>query len=195
MAERFARGGRLVALRALAGGALGRAPRRGRVRAPGDRRQARAARDRRWPARAATWPRRSSCSRDPDDIAIAFGADEDGGEAARALARRPRARLPDDRVRRGRRRVGVRAADRRPRRAPGAGRDALPRAVGARPRVLRRTAACSPGASSAPATTPARQLPLPVPGRARGRPRGLLDDVRRSVLRRRRRSASCARRR
>ena len=43
MAERFARGGRLLALGPLAGGALGRPPRGGRVRAPGDRRQAGAA--------------------------------------------------------------------------------------------------------------------------------------------------------
>ena len=43
MAERFARDGRLVAVGRDAAGALGRAPRRGRVRAPGDRRQARAA--------------------------------------------------------------------------------------------------------------------------------------------------------
>ena len=46
MAERFARGGRLIAVGQLSGGALGRAPRGGRVRAPGDRRQAGAARDR-----------------------------------------------------------------------------------------------------------------------------------------------------
>ena len=42
MAERFARGGRLVALGALAGRALGRAARGRRVRASGDRGQARA---------------------------------------------------------------------------------------------------------------------------------------------------------
>ncbi len=48
---------------------------------------------------------------EPDDIAIAFGADEPGGgEVARGARRRPRARLPDDRVRAPRRRVGVRAA-------------------------------------------------------------------------------------
>ena len=47
MAERFARGGRLVALGRLAHGALGRPPRGRRVRAPGDRRQAGAAGDRR----------------------------------------------------------------------------------------------------------------------------------------------------
>ena len=98
MAERFARGGRLIAFGALAGGALGRAPRRGRVRPPGDRRQARAAGDRRSRARAASSP--------PARAARARGGHRDrvrrrrgrrrGGARGRARAR---ARLPDDRVR------------------------------------------------------------------------------------------------
>ena len=57
MAERFARGGRLHRDRRLAAGALRRPPRRGRVRSPGDRRQAGAARDRARASRAG----RSSC--------------------------------------------------------------------------------------------------------------------------------------
>ena len=89
MAERFARGGRLVALRALAGGPLGRAPRRGRVRAPGDRRQARAAGDRAGRRGRRPAPARSALIARPDDIAIAFGADEDGGEAGPRAGRSP----------------------------------------------------------------------------------------------------------
>ena len=74
MAERFARGGRLIAFGALAGGAVGRPARGRRVRAPGDRRQARAARDRRWRARAATSSDQVALAAEPDDIAIGFGA-------------------------------------------------------------------------------------------------------------------------
>ena len=48
---------------------------------------------------------------EPDDIAIAFGAET---EVAASAARSRRARLPDDRVRPAGRRVGVRAAERRP---------------------------------------------------------------------------------
>ena len=94
MAERFARGGRLIALGASPAGALGRAPRRGRVRAPGDRRQARAAGDRAR-GEGGSSSGRSRCSPSPDDIVIAFGDETDG----RAPASRARARLPDDRLR------------------------------------------------------------------------------------------------
>ena len=107
----------------------------------------------------------------PDDIAIAFGADEDDGEAARALAvARERGCLtiafcPV------RSRVGVRAADAGPVHPPGARRDALPRAVGARARVLRPPRAAR-GPRRAPRARRRRvELPVPVPGRARGRPR------------------------
>ena len=94
----------------------------------------------------------------PDDIAMAFGAGEDGGEAAAAIAvARERGCLTIAFDRRAARRVGVRAADDGRRRAPGAGGDALPRAVGARPRVLRapRTAQRALGARAP--TTPARR--------------------------------------
>ena len=69
LAERFARGGRLLALGGSPQDVVGRAPRRGRVRPPGDRRQARAARARarartqRRAARAARRHRRSPSSR------------------------------------------------------------------------------------------------------------------------------------
>ena len=123
--------------RPLAGGALGRAPRRRRVRAPGDRRQARAAGDR--PARRG---RAAGAPARPDRRARRH---RDRVRAPRTASprRSPRcpgrgARLPDDRLRRrGGRRLGVRAAGRGPVRAPGAGRDALPRPLGARARVLR----------------------------------------------------------
>ena len=112
--------GRRPAARAgrVGSGALGRPPRRRRVRPPGDRRQAGAAR---------------------------AGASEDliGGRARRRRDRvrrrrlgRALARLPDDR--------GVRAADGRPVHPPGADRDALPRAVGARARVHRAPRAARP---------------------------------------------------
>ena len=87
MAERFARGGRLVAFGRVAGGPLGRAPRGGRVRPPGDRRQAGAARDRRSPARAGRSPGRWRCSPSPTTSRSPSGA-EDGGERG---ARRRRA--------------------------------------------------------------------------------------------------------
>ena len=103
----------------------------------------------------------------PDDIAMGFGADCDDG-----VARRARARLPDDRVLAGRgRRVGVRPADRRPVHPAGAGRDALPRPVGARPRVLRASRAAR-GAQRAPRPRRRRvELPVSVPRRAGEQPR------------------------
>ena len=84
---------------------------------------------------------------------------------------RPRARLPDDRLRRRRRRVGVRPRRRRPVRAPGAGRDALPRALGAGARLLRPS---RPARGPRAARDPRHrrlELPLPVPLGVRGRPR------------------------
>ena len=120
MAERFARGGRLLGHRRR----LGRPPRGGRVRASGDRRQAGAARAR--PSRAAQ-------------------LDAAGG-----------ARRHGDRVRRRGRRDTPALRDRaRPARGrsvhpPGADRDRLPRAVGARARLPRAQRA-------RPSTTPARR--------------------------------------
>ena len=91
MAERFARGGRLIALGALARRALGRAPRGGRVRAPGDRRQARPAGDRAHRPRGAG--RAGRRWRRPEDIVIAVGTDgrDPDADAALALAARARA--------------------------------------------------------------------------------------------------------
>ena len=129
MAERFARGGRLLALGARRG-ALRRAPRRGRVRPPGDRRQARAAGARAPPRAAARC--RWSCRR-----------------AGRHRDRLRRRRVTCAALARARAgcltiafaHVGAEwefdPPTRRPVRAPGARRDALPRAVGARARVLR----------------------------------------------------------
>ena len=135
MAERFARGGRLVALGPLAGGALRRPPRRGRVRPPGDRRQAGAAgaraRGRGRRARA----RRSQPSPSPTTSRSASGPTGAGDARARsrwrggaAASRSPSApRAPS----------GSSSPGRRPVRPPGAGRDPLPRALGAGPRLLR----------------------------------------------------------
>ena len=96
-------------VRALAGRALGRPPRGGRVRAPGDRRQAGAARARRWRARAARSRSRSRCWPSPT---TSRSASASRTSRVRALGRRARARLPDARLRAGRRRrVGVRAAE------------------------------------------------------------------------------------
>ena len=153
MAERFARGGRLVALGRLARGALGRAPRRGRVRPPGDRRQAGAAGDRARRARAGRSPRRSSCVAEPDDIAIAFGP-----ASARSRTRsrsRARARLPDDRLRARRRRVGVRAAERRPVRRARSWSRRSTTCSGSSCTCSSSTAACSRAATRGRCTTPA----------------------------------------
>ena len=97
MAERFARGGRLVALGALAGGALGRPPRRRRVRPPGDRRQARAAGARaRGRGRAARRPGRA---RWPSPTTSRSRSATRRRDARRRWRVGARARLPDDRVR------------------------------------------------------------------------------------------------
>ncbi len=169
MAERFARGGRLVALGHSAGRALRRPPRRGRVRPSGDRRQARAARDRarrrgRVAAGAGRGGRRARRHRGRLRGRRA-GRRRDG----RGAGRGPGARLPDDRLRALRRRVGVRARGRRPVRAPGAGRDALPRALGAGPCLLRppRPARGPRGArrstTPAPRASSTRSSPRPRP--------------------------------
>jgi hypothetical protein len=131
MAERFARGGAAVAL-GSPGGALRRPPRRGRVRPPGDRRQASAARDR---------PRREAVPAMQADL-IAEPTTSRSPSADEPMRPRRRgagpagARLPDDRLRAVRRRVGVRAA-RETRSSARSWRDALPRALGAGPRLLR----------------------------------------------------------
>ena len=169
MAERFARGGRLVALgrspaarsdarhvavefvhpvivgkRALP--AIGLAAEGGAAGRPG-RRGGRAGRHR-------DRLRRRRAGRVGD------------GRGARGGAR---ARVPDDRVRAGGGGVGVRAARRRPVRAPGAGRDPLPRALGAGARVLRPPRAARRARGPQPATTPAprassiRSWPSPRP--------------------------------
>ena len=166
-AERFARGGRLIA--------LGRSP-----AARSDARHVAVefvhpviVGKRALPAlalapRAGRSTRRSRSSPSPATCVIAFEREDPETAAAVALAA---ARLPAGRLRPARRRV----------RAPGADRDRLPRAVGARARVLR---------ASRPARGPPRRrprqrrigLPLPVPRRAGARPRRGLADVRASVL-------------
>ena len=132
------------------------APRRRRVRAPGDRRQARAAGDRAVAARRAAGRARLDLLAEPDDIVHRLRRPADGRARGGARAR-ARARLPDGRLRAARRRVGVRAAERRPVRAPGAGRDALPRALGARARVLRAPRPARGPRRAARCTTPARR--------------------------------------
>ena len=89
------------------------------------------------------------------------------GRPRRARRGRARARLPDDRVRAARARSGSsrrRAAD--PSIAPGARRDALPRAVGARARVLRPPRPARGPRGAARARRGRLELPLPVPRRA-----------------------------
>ena len=129
---------------------------------------------------------------EPDDIAIGFGADE--AAAAIAVARE-RGCLTLAFAPVGRR-VGVRAAHGGPVDPPGARRDALPRALGARARLLRPPRPARGPGGAAGARHRRVELPLPVPGRARGRPGG---GRRRTCAApcspRRRRSASCARRR
>ena len=146
-------------LRLDAGGAVGRASRSGRVRPSGDRRQAGAAR-----ARPHARGRRAG------------GAGGPGGRAgrhragARRLAPGPggaaaggRPRLPDDRL------PGGLLPARRRRRAPGADRDALPRAVGAGARVLRPPRAARGARGAAAARRRRVELPLSVPRRAGAR--------------------------
>ena len=87
MAERFVRGGRLVALGPLGRGALRRPPRRRGVRPPGDRRQARPAGARRSPPRAARSPPRSTRSSRPTTSRSPSAPSEaDGAETIAALA-------------------------------------------------------------------------------------------------------------
>ena len=106
-----------------------------------------------------------------DDIAIALRHRRGWRRGRPCAGAGPCPRLSDDRLLAQRRRTRVRAADQRPVHPPGAGRDALPPAVGARARVLR------PPRAARRARSPPRprrrrvELPVPVPGRARARAR------------------------
>ena len=138
--------------RQLAAGAVRRPPRRGRVRPPGDRRQARAAGDRARPRRGRL-PAQVALLAEADDIVIGFG----GGAGGRGRDRgRPRPRLPDDRLRPDRRRVGGGAAGRRSVHRPGAGRDACITCCGSSCTSSSSTAGCCRGAGRGRCTTPAR---------------------------------------
>ncbi len=109
---------------------------------------------------------------EPDDIAIAFGPDEDGGdEVGGGARRRSRPGLPDARLRARRRGVGARARCRGPVRPPGARRDRLPRALGAGPRLLRPPRPARRARGEADPRHRPLELPLPLPIRVRGRPR------------------------
>ena len=170
MAERFARDGRLLAIGAHRPGALRRAPRRGRVRAPGDRRQARAARRRPGGGVRAAARRARPAGRARRHRRRLRRARRRAG-ARRGARAGPRARLPDHRLRAARRRVGARAAQRRPVRPPGARRDRLPRALGARARLLRAPRAARGAHRAARPRRRRVELPVSVPGRAGARPR------------------------
>ena len=113
-------------------------------------------------------PERVPLLAEADDIAIAFGS---GPEVEAAVAAARRGGLPERGVRPRRRRVGVRAGGRRRVRRPGAGRDALPRALGARARVLRAPRPAHRPRRRAGARHGRVELPLSVPGRARARSR------------------------
>ena len=106
-----------------------------------------------------------------DDIAVAFEADAGPARRSAALQLARERGCADDRLRRRGRRVGVRAAAERPVRAPGAGRDALPRALGAGARVLRPPRAARRARGARGPRQRRLELPLSVPLRVRGRPR------------------------
>ena len=81
------RGGPAGGARALADRPLRRPPRRGRVRAPGDRRQAGACRRSGSRGEGGALPLQVDVVAEPDDIAIAYGiGDDESGETAEALA-------------------------------------------------------------------------------------------------------------
>ena len=148
-------------------GALGRAPRRGRVRPPGDRRQARAAGARRSSASAARWPREVALLAEPDDIVIAFGEPADGAELAAALdAARARGCLTVAFAPLGAE-WELDAADAPTRSSRQELVETPTTSLGARARVLR---APRPARRAARERRGARrrrlELPLPVPGRA-----------------------------
>ena len=154
MAERFAARRAAGRARRHAGGALGRAPRRGRVRPPGDRRQAGAAGARPGRRGRRARPRRSGSSASPRTSPSAFGRRRGGGARRRARERgcltvafAPGTGAEWEFV----------AADGRPVRRPGARRDALPRALGARARLLRPPRAARGPRRRGPCTTRARR--------------------------------------
>ena len=91
---------------------------------------------------------------EPDDIVIAFGAASRDARRARARAR---ARLPDDRLRAGGRRVGVRAARATTRSCARSWSRRSTTCCGSSCTCSSSTAACSRGARRAPCTTPARR--------------------------------------
>ena len=163
---------------------LRRPPRRGRVRPPGDRRQAGAARARRWPPRAGRSPRRSALLAEPEDIVIGFGSTRAGRRRETRCARaRRRGCLTIAFAAGAGGASGSSIRRRRPVRPPGAGRDALPRALGAGPRLLRPPRAARGPRAPAASTTAA---PRASSTRSSREPRtdleAVLADVRASVL-------------
>ena len=112
---------------------------------------------------------RSRSLAEPDDIAIAFGAEP--RSHAPCASRASAGCLTIAFSSRGCR-VGARAAHGRPVRGPGAGRDPLPRAVGAGARLLRASRTARGPQHRLGARCGSVELPVPLPGRARGRPRG-----------------------
>ena len=157
--------------RALPGRALGRPPRRGRVRPPGDRRQARAARARAGGRGRAARRCRRRWSPSPTTSRSAFERRGGSGGARRAGAR-PRARLPHDRLRRGGRRVGVRARRRGPVRARRSWSRPSTTCSGSWCTCSSTTAGCSRAARRAPVhDSGASSFLYPFLARVRGRPR------------------------
>ena len=148
-------------------GALRRAPRRRRVRAPGDRRQARAAGDRARARGRPTRPRRSTLAGASRTTSRSRSAAQGDGRRRRSPSR-ARARLPDDRLRAA---SGAEWEFEPPSDdpfvAPGAGRDRSTTCCGSSCTCSSSTAACSRGASARRGARHRRvELPLSVPGRA-----------------------------
>ena len=158
-------------LRVLAGGRLGRPSRRGRVRASGDRRQARAAGLRAARRAGIARPTRSRCWRAPTTSCWRSAIRGRCARAERRARRGARARGADRGVLAARRGLGDRAADGRSVRPPGARRDALPRRLGALARVLRAPRAAQRAQRAPRARRRRVELPLPVPERERERSR------------------------
>ena len=148
-------------------GAIGRAPRRGRVRAPGDRRQARPACHRARRRKAPVSTARLELLR-AGRLAIAFGP-----ERRRALARARGSWLLDDRLRAARRRVGVSCRPTRTRSWPRNWPRRITTCSGSCATCSSTTADCSRVATSGNVhDTGGVELPLSVPGRDPDRPRG-----------------------